>query len=62
MVDLGATLVVPETVESSLQLAGQVIHALGTPMDAVNQMIEQIRDTKYTQLFQLKHHVEPDKK
>lgn len=61
LMELGATLVVPETVESSLQLAGQVIHALGTPIDAVNQMIEQIRDSKYTQLFQLKQQIDPDK-
>ncbi len=61
LIELGATLVVPETVESSLQLAGQVIHALGTPIDAVNQMIEQIRDTKYTQLYSLKQRVEIEK-
>ncbi len=47
---LGATMVVPETVESSLQLAGKVLNALGTPMEAVNQEIEIIRDSDYVRL------------
>ena len=47
---LGATMVVPETVESSLQLAGKVLNALGTPMEAVNQEIEMIRDSDYIRL------------
>nr|MDJ0982273.1 NAD-binding protein [Kiloniellales bacterium] len=42
----GATLVVPETVESSLQLAGQVLQAVGTPRDAVNQLIDQTREAE----------------
>jgi CPA2 family monovalent cation:H+ antiporter-2 len=45
LVALGADHVVPETVESSLQLAGRVLHAMGTPMDAVNRLIELIRKT-----------------
>ncbi len=46
LLDRGATLVVPETVESSLQLAGQVLQAIGTPRDAVNQLIDQTRETE----------------
>lgn len=42
----GATLVVPETVESSLQLAGQVLQSVGTPRDAVNQLIDQTREAE----------------
>ena len=42
----GATLVVPETVESSLQLAGQVLQSIGTPRDAVNQLIDQTREAE----------------
>ncbi|MFQ5973155.1 MAG: monovalent cation:proton antiporter-2 (CPA2) family protein [Alphaproteobacteria bacterium] len=49
LVAAGATLVIPETLESSMQLAGQVIHALGTPMDAVNQILEEIREAGYVQ-------------
>ncbi len=47
---LGASDVMPETVESSLQLAGQVLHVLGTSSEAVHQMIEQIRNTRYAEL------------
>ena len=47
---LGASDVMPETVESSLQLAGQLLHVLGTPSEAVHQMIEQIRNTRYAEL------------
>ena len=46
LLDRGATLVVPETVESSLQLAGQVLQAVGTPRDAVNQLIDQTREAE----------------
>ena len=44
---LGATGVVPETLESSLQLAGQVLHALGTPREAVGDIIIRIRERDY---------------
>lgn len=44
---LGARHVVPETLEASLQLSGQVLHALGTPMEAVNTIIERIRQDQY---------------
>ncbi len=44
---LGATGVVPETLESSLQLAGQVLESLGTPREAVADIITRIRDKDY---------------
>ena len=44
---MGATLVVPETVESSLQLAGHVLKAAGTPRDAVNELIEKLRESEF---------------
>ena len=50
---LGATLVVPETVESSLQLAGQVVHALGTPTETIEGLIEEIRETEYSGLTEV---------
>jgi len=46
----GAVNVVPETFESSLQLAGRVLTALGTPDDMVNQMVEDIRNERYAPL------------
>jgi CPA2 family monovalent cation:H+ antiporter-2 len=39
--------VVPETLEGSLQLSGQVLRALGTPADVVNTLIERIRREDY---------------
>ena len=48
---LGPSHIVPETVESSLQLAGQVLHGMGTPMDTVNQLIEKIRERDYAALY-----------
>ena len=47
---LGATEVIPETTESSLQLAGQLICALGVPNEAVNQLIQQIRERDYADM------------
>ena len=47
LAQMGASLVVPETVESSLQLAGHVLRAAGTPREAVNQLIEQLRDSEF---------------
>ncbi len=44
---LGATGVVPETLESSLQLAGQVLQSLGTPREAVGDIITRIREKDY---------------
>lgn len=48
--ELGATGVVPETLESSLQLAGQVLESLGTPREAVGDIIMRIRDKDYAGL------------
>ncbi len=47
---LGATGVVPETLEASLALAGQVLNGIGTPMDAVNILISRIRDEHYADI------------
>lgn len=47
---LGATGVVPETLESSLQLAGQVLQSLGTPREAVGDIITRIRERDYAGL------------
>lgn len=44
---LGATGVVPETLEASLALAGQVLKGIGTPVEAVNLLIERIRQEQY---------------
>ncbi|MEQ1887881.1 MAG: monovalent cation:proton antiporter-2 (CPA2) family protein [Alphaproteobacteria bacterium] len=44
---LGATGVVPETLEASLALAGQVLSGIGTPIDAVNILINRIREEHY---------------
>ena len=50
LVTLGATGVVPETLESSLQLAGQVLESLGTPREAVSDIILRIRERDYAGL------------
>lgn len=43
----GATVTVPETLEASLQLSGQVLHALGEPQEAVNSLIARVRSANY---------------
>jgi CPA2 family monovalent cation:H+ antiporter-2 len=48
LVDLGASLVVPDNVESSLQLGGQVLNDLGMPAEAVADLIVHIRESDYT--------------
>jgi len=45
--DLGATDAVAETIESSLHLAGRLLHALGTDEDTVAQRIEEARDAAF---------------
>ena len=50
LLGLGATSVVPEAIESSLQLAGQVLAAAGTPSLAVAQLIDQLREADYAAL------------
>lgn len=47
---LGATGVVPETLEASLALAGQVLSGIGTPIDAVNILINRIREEHYADI------------
>ena len=44
------TAVVPEAIESSLQLAGQVLQAAGTPADAAGQLIDQLRAMEYAEM------------
>jgi len=46
--ELGADHVVPETVESSLQLSAQLLSGLGFPASAVDGLIERIRQQEYT--------------
>jgi len=47
---LGATAVVPETVESSLQLAARVLEGVGTPVEAVNALVAQQRERELGEL------------
>jgi CPA2 family monovalent cation:H+ antiporter-2 len=44
LIALGATIVVPETVEGSLQLAASVLEGIGLPEEAVHASIEKARD------------------
>jgi monovalent cation:proton antiporter-2 (CPA2) family protein len=44
---VGATRAVPETVETSLQLAAQTLRLLGMPAEAVTPLIETARDDEY---------------
>jgi CPA2 family monovalent cation:H+ antiporter-2 len=48
LIGLGATIVVPETVEGSLQLAGSVLEGIGLPEDAVHASVEKARDEEDT--------------
>lgn len=48
--DLGVSGVVPETLEASLALAGQVLQATGASREAINRMMEQIRREEYVRL------------
>jgi monovalent cation:H+ antiporter-2, CPA2 family len=48
LVELGASLVVPDNVESSLQLGAQVLNDLGMPAEAVTDLIAHIRESDYT--------------
>ncbi len=45
--DIGATEVVPETVESSMMLATHILLRLGVERDVVLQMVETARDNRY---------------
>lgn len=43
----GATAIVPETLEASLQLSGRILNALGEPMESVNALIGRVRAANY---------------
>ena len=47
LAELGADHVIPETVESSLQLAAQLLAGLGFPAYTVGDLIDQIRNSEY---------------
>ena len=46
LLSLGASTVVPETVEGSLQLAGSVLEGIGLPEEAVSASITKARDSE----------------
>ena len=46
----GATAVVPEIVEGSLQLGGRLLLALGEPEDAVEAALQEMRRNSYQRL------------
>ena len=46
----GASAVVPETLEGSLQLAAQVLHSLGTPREEIFELLESYRKDDYALL------------
>ena len=50
LMELGATGIVPETLEASLQLASDVLHALGTPHDAVVPHMDRVREEGYSRV------------
>ncbi len=50
LMELGATGIVPETLEASLQLASDVLHALGTPHDAVVPHMDRVREEGYARV------------
>lgn len=47
LMHVGATKVIPETSESSLQLAGLILSGLGVPVDAVERLIRDLREQDY---------------
>lgn len=50
LMEAGANQVVPETLEASFQLAAQVLHATGVPMEEANACIESVRRESYLQI------------
>jgi hypothetical protein len=44
LLQAGATEVVPETVEASLQLGARVLEGVGTPMETVSAAVSQQRE------------------
>jgi CPA2 family monovalent cation:H+ antiporter-2 len=55
----GASAVVPETLEGSLQLAGQVLHSLGAPREEIFELLESYRRDDYALLA---HSLLPDER
>ena len=49
--EAGATAVVPELVEGSLQLGGRLLRALGEPDDAVQAALAEMRENSYLRLI-----------
>ncbi|HEX2076583.1 MAG TPA: monovalent cation:proton antiporter-2 (CPA2) family protein [Longimicrobium sp.] len=52
----GATAVVPELVEGSLQLGGRLLLALGEPEDAVEAALDEMRGNRYQRLLDVIPH------
>jgi len=52
LLKLGATEVVPETLEASLQIAGRVLHLTGAPEDVVQRRIDTQREFERVELHQ----------
>ena len=50
LLEAGASLVVPETLESSLKLAGLVLHALNVPTDVSDRVLAQERERRLAAL------------
>lgn len=53
LLDLGATEVIQETLESGLQLAGRVLHLAGTPEEVAHRRIEAQREDEMKALREL---------
>lgn len=51
----GATAVVPETVEASLQLGGIVLESLGSSTDEIMGVLGKLRDNDYAELMGIVH-------
>jgi CPA2 family monovalent cation:H+ antiporter-2 len=47
LLDSGARLVVPETVEPTIQLATSVLHLMGIPSEEIGQLIDNFRKQNY---------------
>lgn len=60
----GATGVIPELVEGSLQLGGRMLLALGEPRDEVEAALADLRENSYVRLIDLPqpHHSVPDER
>jgi monovalent cation:proton antiporter-2 (CPA2) family protein len=58
----GATHVIPETVESSLRLGALVLQTLGSPRDAVDVLMDRIREAEYDELKSVEVNPRPNPK